>query len=679
MKENKSSYLFVLQQASAESAKNACALAHKLNIIVSGQTGNRAIELLVTPDEAERLFDQGLFSFYTRKNISPEHYKDLDPEIVGILKTWNARFSGSYLKLKKDKSKKGLKWQSEETIEPLPYSVVDPEMLFDELQLRFKEQYKSGFDEKELKPGIKIDTAKIGLKEVELAREFFHETLKDERLAEQVLGVFYRSSKQYRKFFLDPDLLKLIAEILRHLFLADEPDCLKMSGRNSIGIIFVESSRTNGPKFSSSDRATIENEIRSGLSFLAGEHPAGNLVWVYDVQRVSLDIADQANSSTTNDSYWRDPAIGAAVYEGHSFTDDNAGIDDFRNALRAHQGTQHATIIFISAFGMRWHAYSSGRRFIAMGPRGNNWGGWGIGTLNAITAHETCHQFGAADEYTGSGTPCNSCGGSYGCEEIPNGNCESCATPHEDCIMDANDLHLCEYTKGQVGWCDIFVELWTSNDFWSGTDDAVSLDIGYRTFNLDTSHDDRERGNHEGYALWAGGNLSRDSIKRILIRKSPDGFAGGWKLSRIKVYHDGDVICDRSPNVWLEDRKRWFLACSFDKLLVNKLKLTVKTADVLWAGTDDDVTLKLAGRSWDIDSDANDFERNSNRSYDLDPRTGLEISDIHTITIKKSPDGFAGGWKLKGLKLYVNNSVIYDNQSINKWLEDNDRTFSDSV
>ncbi len=113
--------------------------------------------------------------------------------------------------------------------------------------------------------------------------------------------------------------------------------------------------------------------------------------------------------------------------------------------------------------------------------------------------------------------------------------------------------------------------------------------------------------------------------------------------------------------------------------MVNKLKLTVKTANVSWAGTDDDVTLKLAGRSWNIDSDANDFERNSNRSYVLDPKTALEIDDIHSITIKKSPDGFAGGWKLKGLKLLVNNNVIYDNQSINKWIEDNDRTFSDSV
>lgn len=677
MKEKMFPYLMVLQRPSADSAKNACSLAQSMGIIVTGQTGNKTIELLATRSQAERLFEQGLFSHYTRKKIAIEHTKDFDPELLAIVQTWNARFSKDYLKLQKDKSKKGLKWQNEQMNEPLPFSIVDPDILFQEL-LKGKEKGKD-LDEKKLKISLKIDLDKPGLKEIELIREFFIENLKDESWAELVLGVFYRSPTHYRKYFLDPDVLKRILDIIQHLFLADEPACLKMSDNNSVGIIFVESSRKNGPTFSNSDRATIENEIRSGLSFLAGNHPAGNLVWIYNVQRVLIDVANQANSTTTNDTYWRNPAIGAATFEGHTFTANDAGIDDFRNAMRAHNGTQHATVVFVSAFGMNWHAYSSGRRFIAMGPHGDDWGGWGIGTLNAITAHEMCHQFGASDEYTGSGTPCNSCGGGYGCEQIPNGNCGTCAAPHDDCIMDANDLLLCEYTKGHIGWCDIFVELWTDNELWSGTDDNVELDIGYNTFNLDTSHNDREKGNREGYAIWAGGNLNRASIKRILIRKSHDGYAGGWKLARVKVYHDGVIICDNSPHVWLEDRKCWHLACIFDNSLVNTLKLTVSTADVSWAGTDDDVTLKLAGRNWDIDSDADDFERNSTRSYMLDPHTGFAVNDIHSITIHKSPDGSAGGWKLKGLVLEVNGNVVYNNQAINKWLEDNDRTFSDSI
>ncbi|MGE0079499.1 MAG: PLAT/LH2 domain-containing protein [Bacteroidales bacterium] len=676
MKERKFNYLLVLQHPSADSAKNACALAQSLNVCVTSQIDDRAIEIFATQPQAERLFAQGLFSHYTRRGFAAEHIKDFDPELISIAQTWNTKFSASYLKLKKDYSKQGLKWQNKDSKEPLPYSIVEPHMLLEEIRRQKK------INEKKLKPCIKIEVDKVGVKEIEVIREFFNKTLKDEYWADQILGVFYRSSNDFRPYFLDPDALLLILDIVRDLQLANEPTCLKMSGRNSVGIVFVESSQRNGPTFSNADKATIENEIRSGLSFLAGEHPAGNLVWVYNVQHVKIDVANKPNIDSGNssyDTYWRFPAIGAVSFQGHTFTANEAGVDDYRDAMRAHHDTQHATVIFVSAFGMYWAAYSSGRRFIAMGPHGDNWAHWGINNVNAIAAHETCHQFGATDEYVGSGTPCNSCGGVYGCKRIPNGNCGTCAAPQERCLMDGNDLHLCQYTKGQIGWCDIFVELWTDDSAYSGTDDNVRLDIGYRTFNLDTAHNDRERGNREGYALWAGGNLSRDSIKRILIRKSSDGAAGGWKLKRIKVYHDGEIICDQTPHVWLQDRKCWYLACTFDNTLVNTLNLTVATADVAWAGTDDDVTLRLAGRSWEVDSDANDFERNSTRSYELDPQTSFRVSDIHSITIHKSRDGAAGGWKLKGLKLKVNGNTIYDNQSINQWLEDNDRTFSDEI
>lgn len=679
MKERMFSYLMVLHQPSADSAKNSCSQAQKMGICVVAQIGHRAIEILASPSEAERLFEQGGFSFYSRKAISQEHTKDFDPELLAMVKTWNEKFSGSYMKIKKDKSKKGLKWQNENMNEPLPFSLVDPDMLFNEFLGTGKKGKRKGFDEKNLKPALKIDIEKPGPKEIELIREFFEKNIKDEKWAYHLLGIFYRSPVKYRKYFLDPKVLDWLIEIIRHMFLADEPECLKMHDRNSVGIIFVESSRPRGPVFSNSDRAVIENEIRSGLSFLAQEHPTRRLVWIYDVQHVQIDVANQANSRDTDDSYWRNPAIQAAVFEGHTFTADIAGIDAYRNAMRAHHGSQHATVIFVSAFGMNWHAYSSGRRFIAMGPHGDDWGGWGVETVNAITAHEMCHQFGAADEYDGSGTPCNSCGGNHGCELIPNGNCEMCAEPHEECIMDDNDLNLCNYTRAHIGWSDIFVELWTDTDFRSGTDDNVKLDIGYNTFNLDTRHNDRERGNRDGYAIWAGGNLRRDVIKRILIRKESDGLSGGWKLARVKVYHDGEIICDRSPHAWLEDHKCWYLACSFDNSLVNTLNLTVSTADVRWAGTDDDVTLEMAGRTWDIDSDADDFERNSTRSYELDPKTGMNAGDLHSLTIRKSPDGSAGGWKLKGLKLKVNGIDIYNNQAINQWLEDDHRTFSDEI
>lgn len=681
----KQNYLFVLASPSYEAALIAWKTARDLNLRVSGQTGNNTLELHCTADDAERFYATGLFSMYTAKSVKNEHLKKLSPEVQTTIDTWNQRFSAEFLKAKTDKSKQGLNWTAEGLNPPAPYAPADPlEIINKAIAIRKKQ--KKDVSPKSVKPSLKVSYEKLNEKDEEMLLEFFRQYAKDSKLTYAAFQLFYRSKKEFKPFFLDIEWIKIILEIL-HQYLHDleqgEASCLKMHGRNSVGIVFVESSRRGGPKFTNAERSAIENEIKSGLSFLVGEHPSGNLIWVYDVQKVKIDVANKENtndSDTTYDGYWRLPALEQVNFEGHTYSADNSSMNEYRADMRAHHQSQHATIIFISAFGMSWHAYSSGRQHIAMGPHGNNWGGWGQNEVNIITAHEMSHQFGAADEYTGSGTPCSSCGGEHGCDNIPNGNCGTCAKPQIGCIMHNHELNICNYTRGQIGWADIFVELRTSNDWWSGTDDSVRLDIGHRTFNLDTpDHNDRESGNREGYAIWAGGELSRSSIKRILIRKSADGFAGGWKLQRIKVWHQGELICDESPNVWLEDRKTWFLAKTFDNTLVNVLKLKVSTADAMWAGTDDDVTLKLAGRSWNVDSDDNDFERGASKTYDLDPGTGLSVASLNSITIKKSPDGIAGGWKLKGLKLTVNGTVKYENNSINRWLEGNDRTFSDAI
>ena len=133
------------------------------------------------------------------------------------------------------------------------------------------------------------------------------------------------------------------------------------------------------------------------------------------------------------------------------------------------------------------------------------------------------------------------------------------------------------------------------------------------------------------------------------------------------MWFRGELICDESGiDQWLEDDHRMWMGCIVDRDLVTSLQILVTTADELWAGTDDDVTLTLAGRSWNLDNPwHNDFERGNTDSFDLDPGTGLYVSDIHYVSMQKSPDGVAGAWKLKGLQLVVNGATIYNNQAIN--------------
>jgi hypothetical protein len=114
---------------------------------------------------------------------------------------------------------------------------------------------------------------------------------------------------------------------------------------------------------------------------------------------------------------------------------------------------------------------------------------------------------------------------------------------------------------------------------------------------------------------------------------------------------------------------------------VEDILAEVKTGDVRFAGTDDDVYLRIApGVRLPLDKRLyDDFERDDRDTYsvpidDLAER-GLTVGDITRLGIEKSPDGIAGGWRLGGLRVTVNGRVIYRNDAINRWLEDSSRTF----
>jgi hypothetical protein len=114
---------------------------------------------------------------------------------------------------------------------------------------------------------------------------------------------------------------------------------------------------------------------------------------------------------------------------------------------------------------------------------------------------------------------------------------------------------------------------------------------------------------------------------------------------------------------------------------VESIQVVVKTADARSAGTDDDVYLRL-GRDLRFPLDKrlyDDFERDDRDTYsvpiDEAVRAGLRVGDITRVQMEKSRDGLGGGWRLGGVRLRVNGRVIYSNQRIDRWLEDNQRTW----
>lgn len=660
-------YIFLLRSTNEESVRIASSFLTDIGVRVLNRQRDLAIIALATTEQVEAAYQSGLFAVISAKAIKTEHRTKLPEEQDKAVEFWNTMHSPEYRKIEKDQTETGKKWASKDKDQEPPHSLYDPE--------EFKLALLKDLDipEKELLRKIKKKYRPLDGASFKKYEQRLKEKYKDPTTAYHLARIVFYLDPAYQEVFLN------LSESLLDFFFA-EPACWKMENEISVGVVFVESSQQNGPTFTSNERNTLQGRIVDGLDWLAAQAPtAAHLTWVYDWQFITINVADNANPA--NENYWRDAAIGQVNYQGSTYTANWNGVGDYREDMRRHNNSSHSIVIFVTPYGNTWHAYAGGSR-VTLADH-NNWGGWGINAINMITAHEVCHLFGAADEYTGSGTPCSTCTSNHGCYQIPNGNCGSCAQPQQKCIMDANHDRLCAYTQGQIGWADLFVEVTTGNVDWAGTDDDVWLDIGDRTFFLDTSnHDDRERRNREGYALNYTG-ITKNEVKRVGIRKSSDGFLGGWYLKRARLWVRGELVCDQNNiNQWLEDDYCWWASntCGSSADIVNRLQVKISTANVSWAGTDDDVTITMGGRSWNLDNPGrNDFERGHTDTFNLDPGTGLYRWMLSSIRVHKSPDGLAGGWKFKGLKILVNGSSIYNNQSINKWLENDHRDWFGTI
>jgi len=673
-------HIFFIRRPNRESRAESVRYLRELGVKVLAVEGDAAVVGDATARHVEAAADSGLFGLITSKPLGRETVAGLEkesPAHLPVARRWNYRWSPTYRRAKKRQANRGVSWGSDDHTPHTPTPLREPndviEILTERLDAKDPREILERYESKGGKLGKMARPGKRSAKDLERLRELFTEKVRDKDDGYQLALIAYFMPVLWIEVMLVIDVLVLVILL--------EVECWRMEGEIAVAVVFVESSQSGGPKFSSSDKTKLETEIVAGLNWLAAQAPTeANLTWVYEWQSVSIDVADGASGEY--EDYWRNPAMGEITFNSNSYSEDWDGFADFREDVRVHHQSAHAMVIFVTPYECHAFAYANPSRKRITLTSNDGYGGWGVNTIDAITAHEACHLFGAADEYTGSGTPCSDCGTLHGCFELPNGNCKACADPGIDCVMDANDLRLCPYTQGHIGWADVFVELETADVTWAGTDDTVRLDLGDRTFNLDNpNYDDREQGHTEGYALNYTG-MSAGDIKRVGIRKSPDGTAGGWKMRRIKVWHRGTVVCERTPNTWIEDDDLWWACPSAgaSSTIVNSLQVKVTTASVTWAGTDDNVTLFMGGRSWNLDNEGhNDFEQGNTDTFDLDPGVGLYENMLSSIQIHKSPDGWFGGWKLKGLEIIANGTSIYNKQSINKWLEDNDRDWFGTI
>jgi hypothetical protein len=215
------------------------------------------------------------------------------------------------------------------------------------------------------------------------------------------------------------------------------PTSLYMTGSVGVGVVIV--SGTADFQLTPAEQQTVIQEVQEGLDFLANAEPRAQLSFIYDIRPVTVSAAPGSTVSYESaESPWRNEALGAM-----GFAASRQGSIDYVNDLKQRLDTNWAFVAYFTKYPLRHFAYAVAEKTVMHFDND----GWGTSLINRVFAHETCHIFGAADEYGSCG-----CGESHGYLSVPNSNCVNCPGTQLDCLMSGNVLQMCEWSRGQIGW-----------------------------------------------------------------------------------------------------------------------------------------------------------------------------------------------------------------------------------
>jgi hypothetical protein len=216
------------------------------------------------------------------------------------------------------------------------------------------------------------------------------------------------------------------------------PTSLYMTGSVAVGVVIVAGTQDD-LRFTAAEQQAVVQEVQEALDFLASAEPRATLSFDYDIRLITVSAAPGPTTSYERaEGPWRNAATATM-----GFSANRQGSLDYVHDLRQRKGTNWAYVAYFTKYPVHHFAYAVAEKIVMHYDND----GWGTNAINRVFAHETCHIFGAADEYGGC-----SCGGSHGFLGVANNNCRNCPGTEVSCLMDRNVLELCEWSRGQLGW-----------------------------------------------------------------------------------------------------------------------------------------------------------------------------------------------------------------------------------
>jgi len=240
-------------------------------------------------------------------------------------------------------------------------------------------------------------------------------------------------------------------------------------GSVGVAIVLPESNGsvdTNQENWDSTEEANVISEINQAFSWWSNQKNSTGLTTSltfsyksYLKQPTSYEPITRrgfTGASTVNMWTWMNE-----ILQDLGYTTGMNGLAAFANATRNELGTDWGYIIWVAdstvdgdnQFADGTFGFASlGGPEVVMTYEND---GYGIGSMDSVTSHETGHIFYALDEYPGS----SSSGARCGYENVLNGNSQVVGTPppitNVGCVMRGGGATTpCSFTKGMIGWND---------------------------------------------------------------------------------------------------------------------------------------------------------------------------------------------------------------------------------
>ncbi|MBI3914122.1 MAG: hypothetical protein HY327_08070, partial [Chloroflexi bacterium] len=222
-----------------------------------------------------------------------------------------------------------------------------------------------------------------------------------------------------------------------------------MLGKVAVGIVMPQCDGAIDRCTETWDAAKMDQvytQVQTAMTWWSNRM-GGRVSFVYDQRRQAPTGYEPINHPQSDEGLWIGDTMSRMGFAGTSYFEQ---VYAYSNWMRQNKGTDWAFVIFVAnsannasgTFSNGYFAYAYIPGPFLVTTYDND--GYGITNLGAVVAHETGHIFGALDQYSGAGVPCNTASGYL---QVQNQNSQLGCPANTDSIMRGG---IAPYVNNQV-------------------------------------------------------------------------------------------------------------------------------------------------------------------------------------------------------------------------------------